>query len=240
MNRQSPIDINTEQVGPVAPWRSRLRVTHWDTTPAEVVLENNGHSLKLTFQYPNDEIPTLTGGPLDQPYKLAEIHYHVDEKNKKGSEHTIDGYQFSAEAHMVFFNPKYGTFSNAVYYSDGLSVIGRFYEASIEDSSPKYAFNQYLDNVKSVGSKYSILTTLFTLEDLFGSLEFNYYSYPGSLTTPPCMQSVQWIVIDTPLLVQADDINNIAELDGDEDIIAPNFRPTQRGNSRTINYYKNF
>ncbi len=46
----------------------------------------------------------------------------------KGSEHTIDGKEYPAEIHFVHFNKKYGDISTAVTKSDGLAVLGFFYE----------------------------------------------------------------------------------------------------------------
>lgn len=47
-----------------------------------------------------------------------------------GSEHTILGYSFAAEGHIVSYNAKYGTLANAVAQPDGLAVLGVFYRVN--------------------------------------------------------------------------------------------------------------
>lgn len=169
---------------------------------------------------------------------MAEIHFHVGEPNKPGSEHTINNKRFAAEAHMVFFNPKYGSFANAQYKSDGLSIIGRFYEYT-RNSNEHIEFMPYLSFIKNAHSEFVIEEPEFSLNDIFGPSNFNYYSYAGSLTTPPCFESVQWIVIDSPMTILWDDLMEISTLDGEEGIIAPNYRPVQPDlMERPVKYYK--
>lgn len=227
-------------MGPGTSWNKKLTITHWTDYPAEATIENNGHTLKMFFEYENDQVPTLSGGPLLEEYELVEIHFHLGEPEKPGSEHTINDHKFDAEAHMVFFNPKYDSFAKAQYQKDGLAVIGRFYEFT-QDSSAHYDFIPFLSFIQEVNSQYTIENPEFTLDDIFGPSNFNYYSYAGSLTTPPCFESVRWIVIDSPMMIHADDLVQISLLDGDEGTIAPNYRPVQpEAIQRPVKYYKYF
>ena len=39
-----------------------------------------------------------------------------------------------------------------------------------------------------------------------------YYRYPGSLTTPPCSETVEWLLLTTPIQVADADIAGFAKL----------------------------
>jgi carbonic anhydrase len=55
-----------------------------------------------------------------------------------------------------------------------------------------------------------------------------YYGYPGSLTTPPCAETVEWLLLTDPLQVADTDIAGFAKL------YAMNARPAQKANRRTV------
>jgi carbonic anhydrase len=56
----------------------------------------------------------------------------------------------------------------------------------------------------------------------------DYFTYMGSLTTPPCSEGVTWIVIKQPLAVSAEQIGVFGHL------YKNNARPVQSANSRLI------
>jgi len=55
-----------------------------------------------------------------------------------------------------------------------------------------------------------------------------YYSYSGSLTTPPCSENVAWFVMKSKMEASESQINKI------QDIIKDNFRPLEMLNDREI------
>ena len=57
----------------------------------------------------------------------------------------------------------------------------------------------------------------------------DYFSYSGSLTTPPCSEGVKWIVLKTPIEASAEQITTFKERVGP----ATN-RPVQPHNARII------
>ena len=92
-DRQSPIDIRTSKV--VNENFSDLKMT-FDNPRGLVTgtLENTGHSPTLWIEGEGAE---LTGGPLSETYKLWQFHLHFGCKNNRGSEHKLDGKQFSGQ-----------------------------------------------------------------------------------------------------------------------------------------------
>jgi carbonic anhydrase len=71
-------------------------------------VENNGHSAKFTFNYPNGKPARLLGGPLKVAYNLDSFHFHWGEIDAAGSEHTLNSRRYSAELHLVTYNSNYG------------------------------------------------------------------------------------------------------------------------------------
>jgi carbonic anhydrase len=55
-----------------------------------------------------------------------------------------------------------------------------------------------------------------------------YYTYKGSLITPPCSEIITWIVLKSTVRISQ------AQYDAFTDIFDGNYRPTQPFNSRTI------
>lgn len=55
-----------------------------------------------------------------------------------------------------------------------------------------------------------------------------YYTFPGSLTTPPCTEDVTWLVLKNPITVSAEEIERFSHLYPD------NARPTQPLYDRTV------
>ena len=55
-----------------------------------------------------------------------------------------------------------------------------------------------------------------------------YYTYPGSLTTPPCTETVTWFVLHEYAQLSSE------QFDAFRHILGNNFRPLQKRNGRTI------
>lgn len=55
-----------------------------------------------------------------------------------------------------------------------------------------------------------------------------YYQFAGSLTTPPCSEGLQWVVLKNPTSISAGQLATFP--------ISGNFRPPQPLNSRTVMY----
>ena len=55
------------------------------------------------------------------------------------------------------------------------------------------------------------LETIFksTVEEILHQKAFNYFSYDGSLTNPPCDESVKWFIVDTPIMMGLADLETI-------------------------------
>lgn len=212
-------------------------------------LVNNGHAPTLKI-IKSRGTATLTGGPLGNSlYKLEQLHFHFGCENNKGSEHIINGHAYSGEIHFVTYNTKYGSFSQAMDKPDGLSVIGVFFETEqesnedLDEDEPNMFVPQLFGKmwkVKLPGSETSVSSMpLFKLVPLLADLsKASFYSYKGSLTTPPCYQSVNWIVMKSPVHASKYCMTALRHLrDHEEHSICNNFRPVQPLNDRPVSVY---
>ncbi|XP_070307521.1 carbonic anhydrase 5A, mitochondrial isoform X5 [Odocoileus virginianus] len=72
-------------------------------------------------------VPRISGGPLENHYRLKQFHFHWGAVNEWGSEHMVDNHAYPAELHLVHWNTvKYQNYTDAVMGADGLAVVGVF------------------------------------------------------------------------------------------------------------------
>ncbi|KAG7488249.1 hypothetical protein MATL_G00033570 [Megalops atlanticus] len=229
--RQSPIDI----VPSAAEYDSTLLPLSlkYDPATSKGIL-NSGHSFQVDFADDNDS-STLTGGPISGTYRLRQFHFHWGGSDDRGSEHTIDGTKFAAELHLVHWNTKYPSFGDAASQSDGLAVVGVFLKVGGANPQLQTVLDA-LDSIKSKGQQ----TTFENFDPtilLPGSLD--YWTYDGSLTTPPLLESVTWIVLKESISVSSDQMTKFRSLlftpeGADPNAMVDNYRPPQPLKGRKV------
>jgi len=170
----------------------------WSKRPDTIV--NNGHTVQLNFA----EGDRLNVG--DRSYRLMQFHFHHP------SEHLVDGKTFAMEAHFVHAA------------KDGaLAVIGVF----IVPGKPNAVFKKIVSTMpQEEGSPVPADHAI----DPNGLLPAQraYYHYQGSLTTPPCSEIVDWLVLAHPIEAAEGDIARFARL------YPMNARPVQNRDRRFI------
>ncbi len=168
---------------------------------APLDLQNNGHGLQLT--YDNGSNLKLDG----TTYLLRQVHFHTL------SEHTVEGDRPVMEMHLVHEDPSSGQ----------LAVVARFYEVGA--ASPFLAaFSSELPQKSGDSLQSSTLIDVGT--DLSG-LD-RYYTYMGSLTTPPCSNIVTWLVLKEKSTLSEE------QYDAFRTVMGNNFRPLQKISGRVI------
>jgi len=226
--RQSPVDIIPTTCCP----DNSLSDLKYQYTPAMIKLINTGSTWRMDF---SPDGSNLSGGPLGDDYKVLQMHAHWGDKPGRGSEHTLDGKMFDAELHIVHYNSKYGDPSVAVDKPDGLAVLGMFIKTG--KSHPE--FEKLCNNLKHIQTKDSTLQLQETLDPancLPKSKTF--FTYPGSLTTPPLFESVTWMVFKEPIEMSKDQLNCMRAMKigdtADCDCMVNNYRPPCGLGSRKI------
>lgn len=175
-----------------------LKIT-WAKTTDTIV--NNGHTIRLNM----GDSSTLAIGSGGN-FRLVEFHFH------RPSEHTINGASFPMEAHFVHANA-----------AGNLAVVGVLMTAG----KPNKSFNTIVLTMPNREGP-PIKADPKIDPNAFLPAKRNYYRYEGSLTTPPCSQTVDWLVLTDPVQVAEADINSFARL------YPRNARPVQKDNRRFV------
>lgn len=162
---------------------------------------NNGHSIQYNFNKGDYIILN------DEKYELTQIHFH------EASEHTINGVRYPLEMHMVHVG-----MDNKIAVLAIMAIEG-------ESSEPFTFLENYLPVKK--GETKQINTNFDLNLNLPKTRE--YYTYEGSLTTPPCTQNVSWYIFKTPITISLDQVKQLREL-----MPFNNYRDEQPINGRIV------
>jgi carbonic anhydrase len=160
---------------------------------------NNGHTIQVS--------PVDAGGITlsSGDYSLVQLHFHTP------SEEKIQGRAYPLVAHFVHRNA-----------AGELAVVAVLFEEGVENP----ALQSILSNMpKTTGDMVNL--PLQNIADLLPATR-HYYSYMGSLTTPPCSEGVRWHVLTQPVQLSA------AQLQAFQALYPMNARPVQPLNGRTV------
>jgi carbonic anhydrase len=163
---------------------------------------NNGHTIQVNMP---------PGSTLQAPggnFQLVQFHLHHP------SEHHLGGKTFPLELHYVHAST---TKANA------LAVIG----VMIEAGQPNAVFNRLVSTMPAKPGPAVAADPGIDPNGMLPSRR-SYYRYAGSLTTPPCSETVDWLVLTTPIQAAASDIARFAKL------YPMNARGVQQTGKRTI------
>ena len=141
---------------------------------------NNGHTIQVNID-PGSYI--IYNGIR---YDLLQFHFHAP------SEHTIDGLAAALEIHFVHQDPNSGN----------LAVVGILLS---EGEGENIAYAAVFDHLPAEVGDPEATGDPLSLAALLPEAR-GYYTYQGSLTTPPCSEIVRWLLLDTPVELSADQI----------------------------------
>ncbi|XP_054085184.1 carbonic anhydrase isoform X1 [Zeugodacus cucurbitae] len=228
---QSPINIDSVNV--IRRTYSPIVADHFGSEPISAKILNNGHTVIVHLEYA-EERPTLSGGPLVGEFVFEQFHFHWGDNDTFGSEDRINNVSFPAELHMVFRNTMYPTFDEAANHSNGVAVSAYFYKITRKDNSAYKEFTALLEHVVKPDTVATFREPP-TLWDFVNIEIDDYYTYIGSLTTPPCSENVTWIDFTEPVHISANQIERFRHLyTHDNSPMTHNYRPLQALNDRTV------
>ncbi|XP_065336298.1 carbonic anhydrase 2-like [Cloeon dipterum] len=227
--RQSPINLDdVDSISTVFPpleWYG-----HWDNREEGFMMRNTWHSAEVEYM---GELPFIKGGPLTAEYILAQVHFHWGTSGNKGSEHSLDTHFFGMEAHLVHYKAEYGSVSAAAGHLDGLVVVGIFFRSSRGNNPELNGIVSKLEEIIEGNNSTRINGDAMEWLEGYSDMQ-NYYTYLGSLTTPPCSEIVTWIVMKEPAIVGERQIEEFKRLKGHNGTISTNVRPVQELKGRQV------
>uniref|UniRef100_A0A3Q1ESR2 Carbonic anhydrase XIV n=1 Tax=Acanthochromis polyacanthus TaxID=80966 RepID=A0A3Q1ESR2_9TELE len=138
--------------------------------------------------------------------------------------------------HVVHYNSElYPNLSAAMAQRDGLAVLGILIETN-------QAFNSilnYLSRIRHADQK--VFIPAFDVQSLLPKDLGRYYRYNGSLTTPPCYQSVIWTLFHERVQISKAQLLKLETIlysskaeEADRMLLQDNYRTTQALNHRVV------
>jgi len=161
---------------------------------------DNGHTVQVNVE-PGNAI-TITG----KRYELVQFHFH------RPSEERINGRQYDMVVHLVHKD------------ADGkLAVVAVLLDRGSAQAVVQAVWNNLpLEKGDEVRAGTRIDLAQLLPEDK------RYYTYMGSLTTPPCSEGVLWMVMKQPVPVSVEQVAIFSRL------YPMNARPIQQADGRLI------
>lgn len=190
--------------------QSPINIDH--TVPAELpaldfsyhavspTLWNNGHTVQVNVPPGN----TLDVG--EQHYELVQFHFHLP------SEEAVHGRHAPMVVHLVHKNA-----------TGQLGVVALLLQAG----SANPTLSTVMAHLPRAGEKITVDDLSLDLSAMLPR-QLGYYSFAGSLTTPPCSEGVAWMVLKQPAHLSRTQIASFRHL------VGHNARPLQALNGRQV------
>jgi carbonic anhydrase len=169
--------------------------------PGALEVVNNGHTIQVNCP---------AGSTLDVDgtrYDLQQFHFHSP------SEHTIGGRHAALEMHLVHADA-----------AGALAVVA----VMLEEGAHNGAFDPVWSNMPEHAGPPVRPAGVTVDPGALLPVRRGCFRLPGSLTTPPCSEGVQWLVMDAPVELSSRQITAFRR------IYHGNNRPVQPLNDRVI------
>ncbi|PEO55827.1 carbonic anhydrase [Bacillus toyonensis] len=169
--------------------------------PISFSIKNNGHSIEGKANSSDDYL-TLGGNR----YTLKQFHFHTP------SEHQFEGKHADMELHLVHQNDQ-----------GQLAVVG----IMIKEGQKNEGFAAMWQNLPYRKNIKADVQHTIDIKQILPS-DYSSFRYMGSLTTPPCTENVQWIVMKQTIEMSKKQIKVFHKL------FPKNNRPVQPINGRAV------
>ena len=177
-----------------------LEPVHFDYQPSRFGVIDTGHTVQVNL---------AAGNAIDiggRRYELLQFHFH------RPSEERINGRQFDMVVHLVHKDAE-----------GRLAVVAVLLERGAAQPLLQTVWNHLpLEKGEEAPARVQL-----DLNELLPT-QRGYYTYMGSLTTPPCSEGVLWVVLQQPVQISGTQIDIFSRL------YPMNARPIQQASGRLI------
>jgi carbonic anhydrase len=171
---------------------------HYLHSPLKLI--DNGHTVQVNYA-PGSYITVS-----EKRYELVQFHYHHP------SEEAINGKHYDLVIHLVHKDAEGHLAVVAVLFNEGASNAG---------------IKAVVEHIPTVKEKEIAAGATVDATSLLPQTR-SYYTFRGSLTTPPCSEGVTWFVLQTPSTLSNSELQTLLRL------YAHNARPVQPVNARKV------
>lgn len=170
--------------------------------PIPLIIENNGHTIQITA----DKAGTLKIG--ENAYQLVQFHFHTP------SEEAINGKRTNMVIHLVHQNIQGELAVVAVLLKTG----------NIANSCIETLWN-LMPKTPGEAQHHEVQ---IDINQLLPTSQNDYYTFAGSLTTPPCTEGVKWVILKQTVSISP------TQLAQYQAVYTENARPLQPLNDRKV------
>ena len=181
------------------PFEKTTQAIQLDYKAGPLKVLNNGHTIQVVVS------PGSTMSVQGESYELLQFHFH------RPSEEHVEGKPSAMVAHLVHKSAagKLAVVSVLLNEGEENALIRSVWSHAPKSKSPETLIPGVEINPKSLMP-----------------VKLNFYSYEGSLTTPPCTEGVAFYVLKSPVSISKNQVEGFA--------FKMNARPTQPLNGRKI------
>jgi len=171
----------------------------YDSVPLNII--DNGHTIQVNYRAGS----TLTVGT--KVYTLRQFHFHHP------SEEHVNGHAYDMVVHLVHADAE-----------GHLAVVA----VLLKKGNANPLIDLVWQNLPAEkGKAVDVSGVTLNAKDLLPA-DHGYYTFSGSLTTPPCSEGVTWYVMKNPVDISESQVAAFAKL------YPRNARPIQAANGREI------
>ena len=167
------------------PQKADLPSIKFNYKPSPLHIIDNGHTVMVNYA------PGSFLSVGEKTYTLKQFHFH------RPSEEKINGKAYEMSVHLVHQDPegKLGVVAVLLQKGEDNPLVRELWSNLPKEKEKEEDF----DNVQI---------------DLIGLLPSTraYYTFSGSLTTPPCTEDVTWFVLKQPVTVSGKEIEQFSRL----------------------------